>query len=124
VRTDDLHASPRYLNLGDVGRTVYMLPTWSPDASHFAFAACDWFYLCYGPGTLSVASADGSGIRRLADIDNIDGITWSPNGSIIAYSSRGCADCTEPSIYHITTDGSMRGLVISDAYMPAWRPVH
>jgi Tol biopolymer transport system component len=123
VRTQDLHAPAGYLNLGDTRYTVYMLATWAPDASRFAFAACDWFYLCTGPGGLYTTNADGSSPQRITDINNIDGITWSPDGSIIAYSSRGCPECSVPSIYHITTDGRMRGLVISDAYMPAWRPV-
>jgi Tol biopolymer transport system component len=104
-------------NLG----TYYLQPSWH--GSSIAFAECDWFYVCGGPGSITVTDRDGFTQRRLIQASNIWGTTWSPDGAFIAYSAQTCRECTPPSIYYISVDGKDKGLMVSNAYSPSWRPV-
>ncbi|HZI99985.1 MAG TPA: hypothetical protein VFD22_04935, partial [Gemmatimonadaceae bacterium] len=102
--------------------TSYRLgqPSWSPDGSRIAFAECEYFYGCWGSGSIVVMYNSRSGIKRVVETSNIAGISWSPDGAYIAYSSQTCRLCTPPSISYVSPDGTQKGLIISNAFSPSW----
>jgi Tol biopolymer transport system component len=68
----------RELTTGDA---VDERPTWSPDSSTIGFVS--------SRGTsraIWLVGADGSGVRKVIEAQVIDSITWSPDGSELAYS--------------------------------------
>jgi uncharacterized repeat protein (TIGR01451 family) len=80
------------------------IPEWSPDGSRLAFQIFD-----DGSNQIKVINADGTGLLTLAD--NVSGrnrgITWSPNGSQIAYiGSGGPSEDTLDTIHIANADGS------------------
>ncbi len=113
---------PVDVNASTLTDAYYLQPSWSPNGSRVAFAECDYFYICWGPGRVAVVEKDGSGHRTLVQTSNIGGTTWSPDGAYIAYSSQTCMQCSPPSIYYVSADGSQKGLIMSNAFSPSWRP--
>jgi hypothetical protein len=90
-------------------------PSWSPDGREIAFV---------GPGLkLSVARADGSGVRKLASgLDRQVSPAWSPDGERIAFTSdRGDSF----DIWSIKPDGTGTERLTDrpvDETLPAWSP--
>lgn len=79
------------------------IPEWSPDGSRLAFQQRR-FVNNTVINEISVINADGSGLLKLVDkvFDFNRGLTWSPNGSQIAY-----VGADGPQAIHIAnTDGS------------------
>ena len=81
-------------------------PEWSPDGSRLAFQI---FNNSSGLNEIHVINADGTGLLKL--VDNVSernrGITWSPNGSQIAYiGSGGPSEDTLHTIHIANADGS------------------
>src|SRR5215213_1154245 len=77
-------------------------PDWSPDGSRLAFQQST--FVNAGANEIFVINADGSGLLKVTDKAwfNNRGITWSPNGSQIAYISE-----DGPQAIHIANaDGS------------------
>jgi Tol biopolymer transport system component len=99
----------------DGSRVNYSGPAWSPDGRKLAVSTClfDDGDRC-DPATISVMSADGSGLTVLVPTEGW-GPTWSPDGRTIAFVSAG-------SIGWVTVDGGERGVIVADGYSPAWRP--
>ena len=67
-------------------------PLWSPDGTRIAFDSDRYgssdVNSAYGPADVVVMNADGSGVRRLTHHDAYDsGGFWSPDGTLIAFSS-------------------------------------
>ena len=66
------------------GDTVDEHPAWSPDSSTIAFVS--------SRGTaraIWLVAPDGSGLRKVIDAQVIDQLTWSPDGSEVAYCRAG-----------------------------------
>ena len=81
-------------------------PEWSPDGSRLAFQIFDH---SSGLNEIKVINSDGTGLAKL--VDNVSernrGITWSPNGSQIAYiGSGGPSEDTLYTIHIANADGS------------------
>ncbi|HJT25922.1 MAG TPA: SBBP repeat-containing protein [Pyrinomonadaceae bacterium] len=77
-------------------------PEWSPDGSRLAFQKNT--FINDGANEIFVINADGSGLLKVTDKAwfNNRGITWSPNGSQIAFIS----DDGPQSIHIANADGS------------------
>src|SRR6185369_3878655 len=77
-------------------------PEWSPDGGRLAFQQST--FINAGTNEIFVINADGSGRLKVTDKAwfNNRGITWSPNGSQIAYIS----DDGPQAIHIANTDGS------------------
>lgn len=121
---DEAGATPSLVQLPyELDLSVYyMQPAWSPNGERIVIAECDWFYICGGPGFIGVANSDGSEHKRLTETSNVQHPTWSPDDAFIAYSAQTCRLCSPPSIFYVSTDGTRKGTIISNAYSPSWRP--
>jgi Tol biopolymer transport system component len=98
-----------------VGRfSIY--PVWSPDGSRIAFGGGQ----DYDTTALTVANADGSGSRTLADRALRGTISWSPDGAQIAYI--GESDIGE-NVYVVNADGTNDHEVIEGWWTSvSWSP--
>jgi dipeptidyl aminopeptidase/acylaminoacyl peptidase len=107
---------------GDLFTGVYFFqPAWAPDGAMIAAVACGWGWTTCDPdSTLVIVNADGSGLRRVAEVSGYARPAWSPDGTAIAYSSRTCAGCST-SLYYISPNGSFTGLIVADGSSPSWR---
>ena len=74
-------------------------PEWSPDGSRLAFQTFN---------EIKIINADGTGLLKLVDdvSERNRGITWSPNGSQIAYIGSGPSEDTLHTIHIANVDGS------------------
>lgn len=91
----------------------YDAPRWSPDGRRFAFVES---------GRLGVMDADGSNERFLIGGVRDEAVSWSPDGSSIAYSS---GDHRESDIYIVEVEEVRSRQVTSSAgpeSRPAWSP--
>jgi uncharacterized repeat protein (TIGR01451 family) len=80
-------------------------PEWSPDGSRLAFQ----IFHSSGSNEINVINADATGLLKLVDdvSQHNRGITWSPNGSQIAYiGSGGPSEDTLETIHIANVDGS------------------
>ena len=84
-------------------------PRWSPDGRRFAFLEF---------GRLGVMDADGSNVRFLRGGVRNEGLSWSPDGSWIAYAS---GDHRDSDIYIIEVD-EVRSHQLTSAAGPETRP--
>ena len=104
-------------------------PVWSPDGRRIAFYSNRHAERESRPVSLQVyvMNADGSDQRRLTDESSaLDyAVTWSPDGTRLAFQSRPEIDPGVHSLYVIRLDGSGRTRVTDgrfDDRSPAWSP--
>jgi Tol biopolymer transport system component len=105
---------------GDIFDHVdYVFPSWAPDGAKIAVTmqqeiAIDT-YLAY----LGVMNRDGSGLKPLIAAAPWLKSSWSPDGTMIAFTS-GSGQVTD--ISWVSVDGSAQGMIVTDGRNPAWQP--
>ena len=105
IETSALDGSNRHRLTEGMGAAGFdVSPVWSPDGSHIAFVRLA-DTRCIGdprPTEIHVMKADGSDVRKIVatrsedaketlrgeEVTYIGGLTWSPNGQILAYVAR------------------------------------
>lgn len=104
-------------------------PVWSPDGERIAFYSNRRAERESRPVSLQVyvMYADGSDQRRLTDESSAleYAVTWSPDGTRLAFQSRPEIDPSVHSLYVIRLDGTGRTRVTDgrfDDRSPAWSP--
>jgi len=80
-------------------------PAWSPDGTKIAFVGGGASDDVPATGSIYVANANGSGLRRLSASDSDSAPTWSPDGKTIAYE-RATAMLKSSDVFLIHVDGS------------------
>jgi len=101
--------------------------TWSPDGTRLAVAAAKGSFWRNDVHSVYVASADGSGFKRVGPLGNIWDAVWSPNGHWIAFSMATKATAGQFELYLMHPDGSgMRRLTPGTdglfSLHPTWSP--
>jgi hypothetical protein len=107
----------------DIGLGKASGPLFSPDGTKFAFISRP---TDGAPYSLFVANADGSMARsvsgRISITKDLGGMTWSPNGATIVFSS---TDAGRDRLYRVGLDGGdpqpITGLD-GDRRLPVWSP--
>jgi Tol biopolymer transport system component len=88
---------------------------WSPDSRRIVFIR--WHGQSDTTGDLVVANADGSNQRVLRSITGATDLSWSPDGSRIAYTANGPVS----ELHIIRADGS-KDIVIARGRAAQWSP--
>jgi Tol biopolymer transport system component len=102
-------------------------PAWSPDGSHIAYTVFK------GGGDPSpyeiwIMKSDGSGQRQLVGFGTGRGggvcrMAWSPDSSVLAFSSASGSATNEEEIYLVRADGSgLRQITQEGGSWPVWSP--
>lgn len=94
-------------------------PAWAPDGRRIAFIrTSDFSQEPSLTGTLHVANADGTGLRRLSSVDGA-GPAWSPDGGMIAFT----AHDYRGGVYVVPVDGGSTKAVAGEGHWGAtWSP--
>lgn len=89
-------------------------PLWSPDRKNIAYQEA---------GSICFSNDDGSQIRKVAQVENLSGLSWSPDGKFVVYSD--LKDNNQFEIFMVSIDGEITQLTFSpdaDDQSPAWSP--
>lgn len=101
----------------------YFEPAWSRDGERIAAVFCTWAWdNCYPDSRVVVANADGTGLRIVARTGGFSHPTWSPDGTMIAFSNQSCRGCPSSIRYVRTGDMAIGGPIVDDGHSPSWRP--
>jgi len=104
------------------GPQFYFQPAWSPDGGKIAVVVCAYVSdTCHPNSSVSVANADGSGLRSLVQTDGSARPAWSPHAGVIAFGSRSCRTCQRSLQYMWVTTGQS-GVITANGHSPSWRP--
>ncbi|HEX9100420.1 MAG TPA: hypothetical protein VF956_13110 [Candidatus Dormibacteraeota bacterium] len=100
-------------------------PAWSPDGSRIAYADYrNSASQSFGGDEIWIMNSDGTGQRRLVSVGQCrqnqiagctDGLSWSPDGSQLAFHSAG-------GIYLVRRDGSGLHRISTSGGQPIWSP--
>lgn len=101
----------------------YLRPSWSPDSTRIGLTLSTRFsrdaYLTH----VGVMNRDGSGLTPLILISvstwDTSKISWSPDGTMIAFASVNAAGTTDVS--WVNADGSAWGTMIEGGWNPDWQ---
>lgn len=103
---------------------------WSPDGAHIVIQAWDITDTDPPDTVVYLMNSDGSGLRELETDGQVDGISWSPDGTQIAYASfSGGPLDRRLQIWTVTLDGSAPSLLFESSATrsyeggrPVWSP--
>ncbi|MFN2442934.1 MAG: hypothetical protein ABR517_09640 [Thermoanaerobaculia bacterium] len=102
--------------------SFYFQPSWSPDGGKIAVVVCGYAWdTCYPGSSIAVANADGSELKTLVQTGGYASPTWSPDSSMIAFSTQACPACVG-ELRWVSADGTRSGVIFSNGHDPAWRP--
>lgn len=92
--------------------------SWSADGSQLAFAVSTEVGFGAQPGPLYVMNADGSDLRTLTDgVQVVSGVSWSPDGTSIAYNSFEHSEALSGSINVVSAaDGAVLNSIEGAAF--------
>ena len=102
-------------------RILYSQSSWSPAGQTIAIGVFADQPRSYPDGAIAVLSADGSGMRTIAQAGSYANPAWSPDGQMIAFGAAACAGC-QPSVRLVGADGTGERLIVTNGHSPAWRP--
>jgi len=121
VVTDD-QLAPSTLDLGELSNGA---PYWSPDGTRFALIANEDPGAIDAPVSLFVAPVAGGEGVRLTEPGYLNGITWSPDGSTIGYSTVDLSGVSPTRAFMISADGGEPRALLDGAAVllpPIWSP--
>ena len=107
-------------------------PAWSPDGTRIAFVSQRGGEA--GPYGLYSMATDGSGLRRLYEVDDeecsrrLRALAWSPDGSFLAFAEDGCGSPVLHDVEFVTVPalgGARTSLASGGGYRsggPVWSP--
>jgi TolB protein len=97
----------------------YLWPAWSPTGAKIALTLSQEIeidrYLTY----VGVMNRDGSGLTPLIAAAKWSKSSWSPDGTMIAFTTGSAAGY---DVSWVKADGSARGTVITNGWDPDWQP--
>lgn len=103
------------LTSGQGSRRAFFDPAWSPDGRKLAVVTTSCAQTC--AEAIALMNADGTGLKTLTT-GSVSSPTWSPDGSMLAYSVHfGITAWIE----WISADGTKAGVLVTDGHSPAWR---
>ena len=119
--TDD-ELTPAAADLGGLSNGT---PYWSPDGTRFAMVANEDPGAIDAPVSLFVVPVSGGEPVRLTEPGYLNGITWSPDGSMIGYSTVDLSGVSPSRAFVIPADGGEPQAVLDGAAVllpPVWSP--
>ena len=119
--TDD-SLNPTIVDLGGLSTGA---PLWSPDGTKFATVASEDPGAIDAPVSLIVIPVAGGDPARLTEPGYLNGITWSPDGSMIGYSTVDLSGVSPSRAFMIAADGGEPQAVLDGAAVllpPVWSP--
>lgn len=96
----------------------YVRPSWSPDSAKLAVAITQTTGIDQYNTQIGVMNADGSGLTPLISAAPWAKSSWSPDGTMIAFTS-GSSGALNVS-WVSATDGSQSGTIVTNGYSPDW----
>ena len=96
----------------------YVRPSWSPDSATLAVAITRTTGVNQYITQLGVMHADGSGLTPLISAATWAKSSWSPDGTMIAFTSESSGGLNISWVS--VTDGSQSGTIVTNGYSPDW----
>ncbi len=96
----------------------YVRPSWSPNGSRMAVTIVETSGIDQWVTRLGVMNADGTGLRQLVRAGTWTNSSWSPDGSVIAYTS---GTGNKLDVSWVKADGTSSGLIVRNGWNPDWR---
>jgi len=120
--TDDLKFTPLTGDLFD--QLNYLHPSWSPDGRKIAVTMSREVSIDHYWAAIATMNPDGTGLTQLAGGAAWTSSSWSPDGSLIVFTS---GDTGHPAVFavqrHVTwvaADGSATGVLVTNGWSPDW----
>ena len=109
----------------EVGGLASGTPFWSPDGTWFAMVASEDPGAIDAPASLYVVPVTGGEPVRLTEPGYLNGITWSPDGSTIGYSTVDLSGVAPSRAFVVSADGGEPRALLDGAAVllpPIWSP--
>jgi TolB protein len=109
----------------DIGGLSTGTPLWSPNGTRFAMVASDDPGAIDAPVSLYVVPVTGGEPERLTEPGYLNGITWSPDGSTIGYTTVDLSGASPTRAFMLSADGGEPQALLDGAAVlspPIWSP--